>query len=224
MNIIETRQLGFAYENDPPVLENVDFTVLKGDFAALVGSNGAGKSTFIKLLLGELTATAGEIRLLGSEIHKFKEWPKIGYVPQNGLAAHGSFPASVEEIVRANLYSEIGMFRFPGKKHHDMVRGALSLVGMEAYEKRLIGNMSGGQQQRVLLARALVNSPELMLLDEPTTGVDDKSAESFYRLLEKLNKDTGLTILMVTHDIYRLDGLVSNIYRLENGGMSSGDI
>ncbi len=121
-------------------------------------------------------------------------------MPQDGLARHTDFPASVEEVVLANLSGEIGLFRFPRPEHRERVRQALELVGMAGYGRRLIGALSGGQRQRVLLARALISSPEVMLLDEPTSGMDLQSGENFYRLLAGLNRDHGLTILMVSHD------------------------
>lgn len=218
MNALETEHLSFSY-GEIPVLFDLTFGLDQGGFAALIGSNGAGKSTLLKLLLGELTPTAGTIRLFDQEIGQFKTWTKIGYVPQDGLARHTEFPASVREIVQANLYSEIGLFRFPGRKHREKVEQALNLVGMEGCEKRLIGELSGGQRQRVLLARALVSVPQVMILDEPTAGMDQNGADDFYRLLTRLNQTIGLSILMVSHDVDRICGYVSHIYCLEHGTM-----
>lgn len=214
MNVLETSNLSFAY-GEIPVLSHISFGLPQGSFAALIGPNGAGKSTLLKLLLGELTPTAGTIRLLGQDMGSFHGWRKIGYVPQEGLARHTDFPASVREVVQANLCAEIGLFRFPKKQHRERVERALELVGMEAYGRRLIGALSGGQRQRVLLARALVSMPDVMILDEPTSGMDQKSAEDFYDLLSRLNRNRGLTILMVSHDVERICGRVSRIYCLE---------
>ena len=167
----------------------------------MIGPNGAGKSTLLKLLLGELSPSSGAVRLLGQDTARFRNWRRLGYVPQDGLARHTDFPASVEEVVLANLSGEIGLFRFPRPEHRERVRQALELVGMAGYGRRLIGALSGGQRQRVLLARALISRPEVMLLDEPTSGMDLQSGENFYRLLAGLNRDHGLTILMVSHDV-----------------------
>lgn len=219
MNVLETRDLCFSY-GDIPVLSGINLELEQGSFAALIGSNGAGKSTLLKLLLGELTPTAGSIHLLGQEFRQFRDWTKIGYVSQDGLGRHADFPASVQEIVQANLFAEIGLFRLPRKEHREKVRHALELVGMADYAGRLIGELSGGQRQRVLLARALVSSPRLMILDEPTTGMDWSSGEAFYRLLSDLNRETGLSILMVTHDVTRITSLVSHIFCLECGTMA----
>lgn len=141
-------------------------------------------------------------------------------MPQDGLARHTDFPASVEEVVLANLSGEIGLFRFPRPEHRERVRQALELVGMAGYGRRLIGALSGGQRQRVLLARALISRPEVMLLDEPTSGMDLQSGENFYRLLAGLNRDYGLTILMVGHDVDRICSYVSTLYCLEEGTLA----
>lgn len=220
MDAIAVKGLDFSYGNTK-VLKHIDFTVPTGHFAVLLGQNGAGKSTLMRLLLGELAlgGNSGEIRLLGLGIRQFKSWREISYVPQRGMASYENFPASVEEIVQANLYAQIGRFRFAGKKEKEQVGQALIQVGMEDFAKRLIGRLSGGQQQRVLLARALVNKPRLLLLDEPTSGMDEKSTEDFYRLLKTINRQQGVTILMVTHDRKRLEPYAEDIWLLEDGHM-----
>lgn len=217
-NVIEVDNLSFSYGSEP-IFTKIGFSVSKGDFAAIIGSNGTGKSTLMRLILGELAPVAGSIRLFDQDIHKFKHWHKIGYVPQTGLQSGVNFPATAEEIVKANLFSQIGLLRFPGKEHRDKTRRALELVNMSEYSKRLIGELSGGQQQRVMLARVLVSDPEIMLLDEPTTGVDAQRVQSLYELLSELNRETGLTIMMVTHDIGRAANFVSRILCLEEGSL-----
>lgn len=217
-NIIEIDDLGFSYGNEP-VFSKIGFSVYKGDFAAIIGANGAGKSTLLRLILGELVPNAGSVRLFGQDSRRFRDWPKIGYVPQAGQHANANFPATAEEIVRANLFSQIGLLRFPGKEHRDKVQRALELVGMEGYAKRMIGELSGGQQQRIMLARVLAGEPEIMILDEPTTGVDAQTVQSLYELLLRLNQEKGLTIVMVTHDIGRAAKYVSRILCLEEGSL-----
>ena len=220
MNAIEIKDLTFSYGNTP-VLKGADFSVPQGRFAALIGANGAGKSTLIKMLLGELplTGESGTIELMGQELKQFCNWCQVGYVPQNGMASYKDFPASVEEIVQANLYASIGMFRFGGKKEKELVHHALSQVGMEPYKKRLIGKLSGGQQQRVLLARALVNRPKLLILDEPTSGVDEVNTKEFYRLIKNFNRSEGVTVFMVTHDRNCLSDLADDVWQLDDGVM-----
>lgn len=217
-NVIEVENLSFSYGSEP-IFTKIGFSVSKRDFAAIIGSNGAGKSTLLRLILGELAPAGGSIRLFDQDIRQFRGWPKIGYVPQNGLQSGANFPATAEEIVKANLFSQIGLLRFPKKEHRDKTLRALELVDMAAYSRRMIGELSGGQQQRVMLARVLVSDPELMVLDEPTTGVDAETVQSLYELLSRLNRDTGITIVMVTHDIGRAANYVSRVLCLEEGSL-----
>lgn len=228
MNAIEIKNLHFSYGKEN-VLEGVSLCLKEGRLAILAGENGAGKSTLLRLLLGELPigespkgdqeegSSDGSIEILGQDIRQFKDWSSISYVPQNGMGGWKDFPASVEEIVRANLYKQIGLFRFAGKKERQQVRAALAQVGMEEYQNRLIGRLSGGQQQRVLLARALVNEPKLLILDEPTSALDEKNASHFYQLLKKINAEKRITVLMVTHDLKRAASYADDIWVLEDG-------
>ena len=228
MNAIEIKNLHFSYGKEN-VLDGVSLCLKEGRLAILAGENGAGKSTLLRLLLGELPigeshkgdheegSSDGSIEILGQDIRQFKDWSSISYVPQNGMGGWKDFPASVEEIVRANLFKQIGLFRFAGKKERQQVRAALAQVGMEEYQNRLIGRLSGGQQQRVLLARALVNEPKLLILDEPTSALDEKNASHFYRLLKKINAEKRITVLMVTHDRKRASSYADDIWVLEDG-------
>lgn len=198
--VIEVSNLSFGYENRI-ILDNISFSVAKGDFLGIVGPNGSGKSTLLKLLLRILAPSSGEIMILGEKIDNFTKWQKTGYISQKANSFNSSFPATVEEVVGANLFSEVGIFR-PIKKHHkEQVYDALEKVGMQEYKSCLIGNLSGGQQQRVFIARVLVSRPEIMFLDEPTVGIDVKSEDAVYCLLAKLNREMGITVIMVTHDI-----------------------
>lgn len=214
MNIIQLRDVSFKYSEDP-VLQHVNMQVEPGEFSAIIGSNGAGKSTLVQLILKELTPHHGEIFLFGQPLSTFHSWEKIGYVPQNGLAKHAHFPATAFEIVASNLYHEVGLFRRLQPQHRARVREALEMVGMERFESRMISDLSGGQQQRVLLARALVNRPSLMLLDEPTTGVDRKSVRQFFSLLTELNRTEHLSIVMVTHDLQKIAPSLDSAFCLE---------
>ena len=171
----------------------------------------------VLLLLGELTPTSGSLSLLGQLIRSFRDWPRIGYVPQGTQAGYADFPASVSEVVSAGLYKKIGLFRFANASHRKEIARALSLVGMDGFEKRPIGDLSGGQRQRVLLARALAGQPSLLVLDEPMTGVDAQNAAAFRELLHRLNRETGITILLVTHDIRAVAHDVTGVLRLEDG-------
>ncbi|NLW12466.1 MAG: ABC transporter ATP-binding protein [Clostridiaceae bacterium] len=216
--VIEVDHVSFAY-NQNLVLDDVSLTVMPGEFVSLLGANGSGKSTLLKILLGELAPLSGTVKLLGRNPHHMKNWSRIGYVAQNRAATYSGFPATVEEVVLAHLYESIGLLRLPGRKTRDKAYNALELVGMQDFVKRPIGELSGGQQQRVLLARAMVASPELVLLDEPTTGVDAANAEAHFELLARLNKETGLTILVVTHDMAKSAEHVRRSFCLEDGTM-----
>jgi zinc transport system ATP-binding protein len=216
--VIEAENLGFAYGGEM-VFSGVEFTVDEGDFVAVIGSNGAGKSTLMRLMLGELAPTEGRVKVFGEDAVRFKGWPRIGYVPQNAARTGQDFPASVREIVEANLYGQAGLFRLPGRALKQRAADALKLVGMEDFEKRPIGQLSGGQQQRVMLARVLAGQPEALLLDEPTSGVDAKTVDALYELLTRLNREKGMTIVLVTHDVARASRLASRVVCLEEGSL-----
>lgn len=198
-NIIDIRSLSFQY-GTRSVLENINLQVKKGSFLGLVGPNGSGKSTLLKCILGLLQPNKGEITLFDQPINKFNHWEKIGFVSQKANSFNSGFPASVFEVVSMGLFGKVGLFRFLTKQHKEKVRDVIELVGMTEYTKQNIGELSGGQQQRVFIARALVSDPELLILDEPTVGVDIRSANNFYSMLSDLNKK-GITLLLVTHDV-----------------------
>ncbi|NLK97605.1 metal ABC transporter ATP-binding protein [Defluviitalea saccharophila] len=198
--ILEINNLSFGYD-DKLILDNINFEINSGDYIGIVGPNGSGKSTLLKIILGLLKPTKGSIKLFGQPIDSFKDWGKIGYVAQKAASFNTSFPATVEEVVSANLYPQLGLFKRIKKQHMERVYEALELVGMKEYSKRLIGNLSGGQQQRVFIARTLVSSPQMIFLDEPTVGIDIHSQDSFYELLKDLNENMHITIVMISHDI-----------------------
>lgn len=198
--VISIRNLYFSYDGNF-VLEDVNLDIYKGDYLGIVGPNGSGKSTLIKLILNILNPLRGTIKILGQDIKNFNDWGKIGYVAQKASSFNTSFPATVQEIVAANLYSRIGLFKPINKKYLDKVHHVLEITGMEDYAGRLIGSLSGGQQQKVFIARALVSSPEILFLDEPTVGIDIESQKEFYELLERLNEEMDITIVIISHDI-----------------------
>ena len=179
-----------------------------GTILGLVGPNGAGKTTFLKLLLGQLSFQKGKVT---------RNYRQISYVSQAQDKTQDSFPATVLEIVLLNLRREIGYFHFVKEKHREQARKALKMVGMEAYEKHLMKELSGGQRQRVMIAKALVQEPELLILDEPTTGLDKKAVEDLFDTLTKLQHDKGMSILMISHDLFRVRTWCEHIYLLEEG-------
>ncbi|MEI2355949.1 metal ABC transporter ATP-binding protein [Mesobacillus zeae] len=208
--LIEIKGLSYRYDKEN-VLENVNLEIERGTFLAVVGPNGSGKSTLLKLILGLLKPQKGEIRMFGKDISQFRERQKIGFVSQKANSFNSGFPATVFEVVSSGLTKKMGLFRFMKRADREKVDLSISAVGMEKFADRNIGELSGGQQQRVFIARALVSEPELLVLDEPTVGVDAKSVQSFYELLGKLNKDKGLTLLMVTHDIGAVSDKVTTV-------------
>lgn len=218
-NIISIENVSFAY-NKENVLQDIILSVDEGDFVGIIGCNGSGKSTLMKLLIGQLAPLKGKIKLFNEDLSKSNKLNKIGYVPQISLSSGATFPATVEEVVMANLYSKIGFMKFPKKEHKEKVKEALRIVNMEEYSKRLIGNLSGGQQQRVMIAKALVSDPKIIILDEPTTGIDAKSEEQLYALLNKLNKESNITIIIVSHDFAKIQQYTNKIFVVENNKVS----
>jgi len=221
--MIKVKDLSFSYQGRM-ILKDISFQVEKGDFLGIIGPNGAGKSTLVKLLLKILNPSKGSIEILGENIQSFNQWSKIGYISQKANSFNGDFPATVEEIVGANLSAKTGIFKRKTKDHKTRVYEALEKVGMQDYGKKLIGQLSGGQQQRVFIARVLVGEPEIMLLDEPTVGIDMKSEEAVYCLLARLNSELGITIIMITHDIGAITVHANKLVCLGERGMFVHDI
>ncbi|MCA1036249.1 MULTISPECIES: metal ABC transporter ATP-binding protein [Bacillus] len=208
--IIEISNLTYRYEKEN-VLENINLTVPEGAFLGIVGPNGSGKSTLLKMVLGLLKPQKGDIFLFGQPIGKFRDQSKIGFVSQKANSFNTGFPATVFEVVSSGLTKKLGLFRFAGRQEREKVAEAIESVGLTAFSGRNIGELSGGQQQRVFIARALVSSPKLMILDEPTVGVDAQNVQSFYQMLEDLNKKLGITLVLVTHDIGTITDKVSHV-------------
>jgi zinc transport system ATP-binding protein len=209
--VIQVSNVSFAYEDGLPVLQGLSMHVHTGEFTALVGPNGAGKSTLLKIMLGLLQPQHGQVYLFGTELRRFKDWWRIGYVPQKPEQSNPHFPATVEEVVMLGRTAKMGLFRWPRREDHAQVNRALELVGMELLKHKMIGQLSGGQQQRVFIARALAAQPDLLMLDEPTAGVDAESQARFYELLRELNKELGVALVFVSHDIGPLRGMLDTV-------------
>ncbi|MDH7511594.1 MAG: ABC transporter ATP-binding protein [Clostridiales bacterium] len=201
LELVRVDGVSFKYDAGPNVLEEISLTIQAGDFLALLGPNGSGKTTLVKLILGLLKPLAGNVFIKGRPVEEFEEWPKIGYVPQKATHVDPFFPASVREVVAMALFSRRGASLKKSKEEEKAIATALQSVGMEDFMGRPVSRLSGGQQQRVFIARAIVHSPELLILDEPTAGVDAVTQERFYEMLYQLNKQRAITILLVTHDI-----------------------
>lgn len=197
--IIEIDRVCFSYITEE-VIKDVSLQIHKGDYVGIVGPNGGGKTTLLKLMLGLLEPEHGKIKLFGTDIKDFKDWPRIGYVPQR-THIDANYPITVEEMVAMGRFGKRGLFRFPTKEDKEKTIQALRQVEMQNYKNRQINDLSGGQQQRVFIARALASEPEVIFLDEPTVGVDVKTQKQFYALLRKLNKELDLTLVLVTHEL-----------------------
>ncbi|WP_407268627.1 metal ABC transporter ATP-binding protein [Radiobacillus sp. PE A8.2] len=209
-SIVSMNSVSYSYENKI-ALKNVNIEIKQGDFIGLLGPNGGGKTTLIKLLLGILKPQHGSIELFNTPITQFKDWNRIGFVSQKANAFNSGFPATVNEVVSMGLTAKMGYFRFFTKLHKQKVRAAVEQVGMLDYLHQNIGDLSGGQQQRVFIARALVSDPDLLILDEPTVGVDAEHVKKFYDLLHQLNYNRQITLLLVTHDIGTMTEHASDI-------------
>ena len=211
MQAIDVENLYFSYGPNQ-IISDANFSINKGDFAALIGANGSGKTTLMKLILGELEADKGRIRIFGKDVKKDMALPCLRYVPQLGLADNSNFPASCYEVVSTGIYKGLARKLKPEDKRQ--IDQAFDLVGMGAYKKRNIGRLSGGQRQRILLARALVSAPSILMLDEPTAGVDAETSRSFYKLLKTINEEKRVTIVTITHDIEKIYAYTNRVFCL----------
>ena len=192
--ILQIKNLSFSYDKEL-VLNNINLNVYKGDFLAIIGPNGGGKSTLLKLILGLLKSNKNTIKLFGKSIKENIQ--KVGYVPQN-TNINTNFPIKVLDVVKMGHISKKRSF-FSSKEEEQCALNSLKQVGMQEYANTKIGSLSGGQRQRVMIARALCANPSLLILDEPTASIDVAGQKQIYKLLEKLNKH--ISIIVVSHDI-----------------------
>ncbi len=199
VEIVATELLACSYR-EGRVLEDISFQIERGEYVGIVGPNGSGKSTLIKALLGLVTIGTGSARLFGTPLSGFRDWHKVGYLPQSLHLVNPVFPATVHETVGLGLLS---LKRFPKRLNRDDI-GKIDIIldelGISDLKYKLIGELSGGQLQRVLLARAIVNDPELLVLDEPTAALDPETRDRFYAMIADINRTRGVTVLLVTHD------------------------
>jgi ABC-type Mn2+/Zn2+ transport system ATPase subunit len=195
--IVEVCEVAFGY-GATPVLENVSLHLHAGQFAALVGPSGAGKTSLLKLILGSLRATRGTITVGGQRVDGGPA-RRVAYVPPVETV-DWNFPVTVQQVVLMGRVRKSGIWPWPSRDDKRMARAVLERLEIEQLASRHIRDLSGGQQQRVFLARALISQPDLLVLDEPTSGVDMRTAESVLHLLADLNR-TGITVLMTTHDL-----------------------
>jgi zinc transport system ATP-binding protein len=197
--IIKLDGVSFSYDSQN-ILTDVSFTVKERDFVGLIGSNGAGKTTLLRMIVGLNRPHKGTISLFGQPASAFKDWNLIGYVPQRNQF-NPLFPATVREVVLSGLYGRKNLFRRVSKEDISRAEDALGALKIQELGDKRIGALSGGQQQRVFLARALINNPQLLILDEPLSGIDIETQQSFFQMIRHMHQRHNITFLMVSHDM-----------------------
>ena len=209
-SVIEIENLSVVLK-DKAVLKNINLSLTEGLFLGIVGPNAGGKTTLIRTILGLTIPTAGSVKIFGHNPETLSGKDAVfGYLPQH-LNVDPNFPADALDIVMMGRYKKTGFLRWPGKKDRDTALQCMSLMGIEGLRDKQYSQLSGGQQQRVSIARALAGQPSILILDEPSTGIDVVGQEDFYHLLKGLQKKMGLTILMVSHDIGAVTTYVDEI-------------
>lgn len=200
MELIRIKDLAIGYEGEPPVVSHINLTINEQDYIGVIGPNGGGKTTFIRTLTRALPPLAGSI--------EYEKGLRMGYLPQV-KSIDKSFPLSVTDVVLSGLTAEKGIFGRYSKADRERAVALLNEIGVGRLAKRTIGGLSGGELQRVLLCRALISEPQLLILDEPTTFVDNKFEKELYELLAELNK--RMAIIMVSHDLGTISRYVKSI-------------
>ncbi|WP_019178069.1 metal ABC transporter ATP-binding protein [Methanomassiliicoccus luminyensis] len=198
--VVEIRDLVVKYGNNT-ALDGVSLDVEKGDVLGIIGPNGGGKTTLLNAMLGNVKIASGSVKLFGTELGKFRDHHKIGYVSQHAIQFDPLFPATVEEIVRLGCITRNRLGRRLSSDDKRAVREAMELVGIDNVRGKKISELSGGQKQRIFIAKALVREPELIILDEAASGLDVGIQDRFVKLLRKLRDERGVTVITVSHDI-----------------------
>lgn len=218
--VITAHSVDFAY-GSLPVLRDVDLEVTEGETVCLTGPNGCGKSTLLKVLIGELRHDAGHVEVLGQRVDRRRGLHHVGYVPQTNTIASITFPITSLELAVQGLAREFGWVKIPRRSHHTRARETFERLGLEDFTDVPFRELSGGLQQRVMIARALLIEPRLVVLDEPTSGVDTQSRTGLLSMLDRLRADTEMTILIVTHDLPLVaeNMHVDAVYRMHEGSL-----
>lgn len=208
--LIDIKEVSYEYEQTK-ALDHISMKVEEGDFLAILGPNGSGKSTLLKIMLGLIRPSEGTVALFGIDSRQFKHREWIGYVSQKSNSFNSGFPATVQEVVAGGLAKKSGLFHKLPKNTREQVEEALDAVGMKPFIGRSISELSGGQQQRVFIARALVAKPKVLILDEPTVGIDVQNVQAFYDMLASLNRDHNITLVLVTHDVDTVTDRITHV-------------
>ena len=219
MKAIEIKNANFSYDSDF-ILKGLNLTVNNKEKIAIIGGNGVGKTTLIKIIVGELKLNLGSIKIFEEDLNT-SSLKRIGYVPQSQKENLYTFPITVKELVTLQLYDSLGKFKIPKREHYNKTMNLLKKMNLEKYANYPIKELSGGLRQRVVITRALMNNPDILIFDEPTSGVDESSKIQFAKTIEELNKKFDVSIILITHE---LDWIKNNlkldsIYELKNGGL-----
>ena len=213
---VELENVGFAYRPGQPVLTDVNLAVEQGAFVAIAGPNGGGKTTLVRLALGLARPTAGTVRLFGESAQRFTRRATLGYVAQRAqLGGHG--PVTVREVVGAGRLAQGGLLGPLRSRDRAIVDAAIADVGLSEQAGSPLSELSGGQQQRAFIAKAFAGEPSLLVLDEPTAGVDAESQESLARLLDRLRRDRQVTTLYVSHEFGAVEEIVERLVLVRGG-------
>lgn len=204
--VLRVESLKFAYDKDL-ILDDINFEIKEGDLVGIVGANGVGKSTLLKLILGDLRAREGQIRIFGDDIRKDKHYRNLAYISQNAVASYRNFPTSVEEAIKIHL-------AYLKKKTNP--KELMDKLGLWDHRKKSLSELSGGQIQRFAISLALIKDASLILLDEPTTGIDEDFAREFFENLLILKKE-GKTILIITHQLNMAGEFVDYALKIKKG-------
>ncbi|ANU11072.1 hypothetical protein A1A1_13622 [Planococcus antarcticus DSM 14505] len=214
MKLISLKNIVFGY-NHVPILNGVSFDIQSGEFVGVMGPNGASKSTILRILLGLLKPWEGSVTTRKRNIQG--KPLTIGYVPQQISSFNIGFPSTVQELVRSGRYKKGKWLKTLTKDDLAQIENALKMVGMWEFRSRKIGDLSGGQKQKIIIARVLASDPDLLVLDEPTTGMDAESRMEFYRFMSHQVKKHNRTVLMVTHEQDEVERYLDKVLRLEKG-------
>jgi zinc transport system ATP-binding protein len=212
---IELRNVSFAYPQGPAVLRDVDLAVERGEFVAVAGPNGGGKTTLIRLALGLERPSRGDALLFGEPAHRFGRREALGYLAQRAQVGIDA-PATVREVVTAGRLPRAGLVGRLARGDRERVQEAVARVGLSAIVDRPLQRLSGGQQQRAFIAKALAADPELLVLDEPTTGVDVEAQDALGVLLDRLHRELEVTIVYVSHEFGAIERFVDRLVLVRN--------
>jgi zinc transport system ATP-binding protein len=213
---IELRGVGFAYGSGPPVLDGVDLGIEPSELVAIAGPNGGGKTTLVRLALGLERPDRGHVLLFGEPAHRFSRRAELGYLAQRSQLGIDA-PATVREVVAAGRLVRSGLLGPLRAPHRRAVEEAIARVGLEDVADRALARLSGGQQQRAFIAKALAGEPSLLVLDEPTTGVDVEAQEALAELLDRLHRDLRVTVVYVSHEFGAVERFVERLVLVRGG-------